>query len=155
MRTPPYRNRTNKPSDDPYLLMDETTVQVLKEPGKTPESESQLWAQMSAGPEPPIVLFEYDPTRAGDVPKRLLAGFTGALHTDGYSGYVPVVREQGLVHLACLAHARRGFVDMLKSLGLNPKKLPPTTGHPRRRSCRGRPRRQRSTNVQAGPPNGG
>ena len=108
----------------PYLLMDETTVQVLKEPGKTPESKSQLWAQMSAGPEPPIVLFEYDPTRAGDVPKRLLAGFTGALHTDGYSGYAPVVREQGLVHLACLAHARRGFVDVLKSLGLNAKKLP-------------------------------
>ena len=108
----------------PYLLMDETTVQVLKEPGKTPESKSQLWAQMSAGPEPPIVLFEYDPTRAGDVPKRLLAGFTGALHTDGYSGYAPVVREQGLVHLACWTHARRGFVDVLKSLGLNPKKLP-------------------------------
>ena len=108
----------------PYLLMDETTVQVLKEPGKTPESKSQLWAQMSAGPEPPIVLFEYDPTRAGDVPKRLLAGFTGALHTDGYSGYAPVVREQGLVHLACWAHARRGCVDVLKSLGLNAKKLP-------------------------------
>ena len=85
----------------PYLLMDETTVQVLKEPGKTPQSKSQLWAQMSAGPEPPIVLFEYDPTRAGDVPKRLLAGFTGALHTDGYSGYAPVVREYGLVHLNC------------------------------------------------------
>ena len=108
----------------PYLLMDETTVQVLKEPGKTPESKSQLWAQMSAGPEPPIVLFEYDPTRAGDVPKRLLAGFTGALHTDGYSGYAPVVREYGLVHLNCWMHARRGFVDVLKSLGLNPKKLP-------------------------------
>ena len=108
----------------PYLLMDETTVQVLKEPGKTPESKSQLWAQMSAGPEPPIVLFEYDPTRAGDVPKRLLAGFTGALHTDGYSGYAPVVREQRLVHLACWVHARRGFVDVLKSLWLNAKKLP-------------------------------
>ena len=108
----------------PYLLMDETTVQVLKEPGKTAQSKSQLWAQMSAGPEPPIVLFEYDPTRAGDVPKRLLAGFTGALHTDGYSGYAPVVREYGLVQLSCWMHARRGFVDVLKSLGLNPKKLP-------------------------------
>ena len=110
--------------DRPYLLMDETAVQVLKEPGKAPESKSQLWAQMSAGPEPPIVLFEYDPTRAGEVPKRLLAGFCGALHTDGYSGYAPVVREQNLVHLACWAHARRGFVEVLKSLGLNPKKLP-------------------------------
>ena len=55
----------------------------------------------------------------------MLAGFTGALHTDGYSGYAPVVREQGLVHLACWAHARRGFTDTLKSLGLNPNKLPP------------------------------
>ena len=34
------------------------------------------------------------------------------------------MREQGLVHLACWAHTRRGFVDVLKSLGLNPKKLP-------------------------------
>ena len=110
--------------DRPYVLMDETTVQVLKEPGKAAESKSQLWALMSPGPEPPIVVFEYDPTRAGEVPKRLLAGFCGALHTDGYSGYAPVVREQRLEHLACWAHARRGFVDALKSLGLNPKKLP-------------------------------
>ena len=111
--------------DRPYLLMDETTVQVLEEPGKAVQSKSQLWAQMSAGPEPPIVLFEDDPTRSGDVPQRLLAGFTGALHTDGYSGYAPAVRDQGLVHLACWAHARRGFTDTLKSLGLNPNKLPP------------------------------
>ena len=99
----------------PYLLMDETTVQVLKEPGKTPQSKSQLWALMSAGPEPPIVVFEYDPTRAGEVPKRLLAGFTGALHTDGYSGYAPVVREQGLVHLACWAYVAVGI--MLRRAG--------------------------------------
>jgi len=107
-----------------YLLMDETTVQVLKEPGKAPESKSQLWAMMSPGPEPPIVVFEYDPSRSGDVPRRLLAGFAGALHTDGYSGYGPAVREYDLVHLACWSHARRGFTDVLKSLGLNPKKLP-------------------------------
>ena len=111
--------------DRPYLLMDETTVQVLEEPGKAAQSKSQLWAQMSAGPEPPIVLFEDDPTRSGDVPTRLLAGFTGALHTDGYSGCLSAVRDQGLVHLACWAHARRGFTDTLESLGLNPNKLPP------------------------------
>jgi transposase len=108
----------------PYLLMDETTVQVLKEPAKAPESKSYLWAQMSPAPEAPIVLFDYDPTRAQDVPKRLLEGFTGALHTDGYAGYDAVVTEQGLVRLFCWAHARRRFVDVLKSLKLNPKKLP-------------------------------
>ena len=39
--------------DRPYLLMDETTVQVLEEPGKSAQSKSQLWAQMSAGPPLP------------------------------------------------------------------------------------------------------
>ena len=39
--------------DRPYLLMDETTVQVLKEPGKGAQSKSQLWVQMSAGPPLP------------------------------------------------------------------------------------------------------
>ena len=91
----------------PYVLMDETTVQVLKEPGKAPESKSQLWAMMSPGPEPPIVVFVYDPSRSGDVPRRLLAGFAGALHTDGYSGYGPAVREYDLVHLACWAWSTR------------------------------------------------
>jgi transposase len=47
----------------PYLLMDETTLQVLKEPGKAPESKSYLWAQMSPAPEAPIILFDYDPSR--------------------------------------------------------------------------------------------
>ena len=105
-------------------LMDETTVQGLKEPGKAPESKSQRWAMRSPGPEPPIVVFEYDPTRAGEVPMRWLAAFTGALHTDGDSGYAPAVREYDLVHLACWAPARRGFTDVLNSLGLTAKKLP-------------------------------
>jgi len=106
-----------------YLLMDETTVQVLKEPGKAPESKSYLWAQMSVGANP-IILFDYDPTRSSAVPVRLLEGFEGALHTDGYRGYDGVVRGEGLVRLYCFAHARRKFVDVLKTLGLNPKKLP-------------------------------
>jgi len=108
----------------PYLLMDETTVQVLKEAGKAPESRSYLWAQMSPAPGAPIVLFDYAPTRSGEVPKRLLAGFEGTLHTDGYAGYDAVVAEQGLTRAFCWAHARRRFIDVLKSLKLNPKKLP-------------------------------
>jgi transposase len=106
-----------------YVLMDETTVQVLKEAGKAAQSKSYLWAQMSAAGAP-IVLFEYDPTRASQVPRRLLEGFTGTLHTDGYPGYNAVVAELGLIRLYCWVHARRRFVEVLKSLGLNPKKLP-------------------------------
>ncbi len=107
-----------------YLLLDETTLQVLKELGKTAESKSYIWAQMNPDPDNLVILFDYDPSRSAEVPKRLLAGYTGTLHTDGYSGYDAVVREQNLIRLFCWSHCRRRFVDVLKSLGLNPKKLP-------------------------------
>jgi len=108
-----------------YLQCDETTLQVLKELGKTAQSLSYLWVQRSGLPETPIVLFDYDATRSGEVPKRLLEGFKGTLQTDGYVGYDPVVSAQGLTRVYCMAHARRYFTDALKAKGVNPNKLPP------------------------------
>jgi transposase len=107
-----------------YLQMDETTMQVLKEAGKAPESISYLWAQQSIDAQRPIFLFEYAPSRSGEVAKRLLDGFTGSVQVDAYAGYNAVVREQALVRLGCWAHARRRWVDVIKAQGLNPKKLP-------------------------------
>jgi len=83
-----------------------------------------MWVQAAGTGETPIVLFDYDPTRSGKVPRRLLEGFQGYLQTDAYSGYQPVVAEFGLIWLLCMAHARRHFVDALRALGLNPNKLP-------------------------------
>ena len=108
-----------------YLRMDETTVQVLKEPGKTAQSTSYLWVQQSGERERPVVLYDYAPGRGGDVPLALLGDFSGYLQTDGYAGYHAVVAERGLTPLYCFAHARRYFVDVLKGLGLNPNQLPP------------------------------
>ena len=36
---------------------------------------------------PPIVLYDYQPGRSGEYPKKFLEGFYGYLHTDGYAGY--------------------------------------------------------------------
>jgi len=99
------------------LQMDETPVQVLKEPGKTAQSKSYLWLQRGGPPEQPVVLYDYDPGRDAEVPKRLLAGFTGYLQTDGYDGYNAVVAVNGLVHVGCMAHARRKFDEALKAQG--------------------------------------
>ena len=49
--------------DRPLVHMDETTLQVLKEPGKTPHSNSYLWL-MASFTDQPITLFRYDPTRS-------------------------------------------------------------------------------------------
>jgi len=99
----------------PYLHMDETPVQVLNEVGKTATSKSYMWVRSAGPPENRIILFDYDPSRGGAVPRRLLADYEGALMVDGYEGYGPVCREQSLVRLGCWVHARRKFVDVSKS----------------------------------------
>jgi transposase len=95
------------------LHADETTLQVLREPGKAAQSESYLWLYRSGRMGPPIVLYDYRPTRGGEHPRNFLAGFSGYLHVDGYAGYHKV---KGVTLVGCWAHARRKFDEALKVL---------------------------------------
>jgi transposase len=61
--------------EHPVLHSDETRVQVLKEPGRDPGSQSWMWVQTGGTPDRPVVLFDYTTSRAQDVPLRLLAGY--------------------------------------------------------------------------------
>jgi len=99
------------------VQMDETTVQVLNEPGKTAHSKSYLWLQRGGPPASPVILYDYDPGRGAGVPQRLLEGFKGTLQTDGYAGYNAAVCAHQLTHLGCFAHARRKFDEALKAQG--------------------------------------
>jgi transposase len=51
---------------------DETTFQVLKEPGRRPQTKSYIWAQMN-GSGPPIRLFTYTPGRGAKHAAQLYA----------------------------------------------------------------------------------
>lgn len=97
------------------LQMDETTVQVLKEDGRAAQSKSRMWVRRGGPPDKPIVLFNYETTRSGAVVWRLLEDFRGFLQSDGYSGYIAVGQRDGMVHIGCLAHARRKFDEALKA----------------------------------------
>ena len=97
------------------LQMDETTVQVLKEDGRKPQSKSRMWVRRGGPPDMPVVLFNYEPTRSGKVAWRLTEDFRGFLQSDGYSGYDAVGKRDGIVHIGCLAHARRFFDEALKA----------------------------------------
>jgi transposase len=90
--------------------MDETTVQVLAEAGKTPQSKSYMWVSVAGPPDGGVVLFHYAPGRGGQVAKDLLAGYHGALMVDGYEGYGAACTEQ-ITRLGCWAHARRRFIE--------------------------------------------
>ncbi len=95
---------------------DETRVQVLKENGKKAQSQSYMWVQRSASSENPVILFDYDPTRGGDVPKKLFEGFSGWLHVDGYAGYDPLFTgNEKILRVGCLAHCRRKFDEAIKA----------------------------------------
>jgi transposase len=93
---------------------DETTVQVLKEPGKAAQSNSYMWVYRSAEDCPePVVLFDYQPGRGQDYPRTFLAGYQGLLMTDGYAAWRTL---EGPIHFGCMAHARRAFVEALKGM---------------------------------------
>ena len=62
-----------------------------------------------------MILYDYDPSRGGDVARALLAGFTGCVHTDGYPTYIQVMKDLGVTHALCNVHARRKFTDLIKS----------------------------------------
>lgn len=94
-----------------FLMADETRVQVLKEPGRSAESDSFMWLFRSGEDGlPVIVLYGYTPTRNGDHAQNFLEGFKGYLETDGYQGYNKV---NGVKRCSCWAHIRRYFIDAI------------------------------------------
>lgn len=105
----------NKQLSYPVLHCDETPLQVLNEPGKTPTSQSYMWVRVGGPPTQPIRLFHYAPSRAGSVICDLLEGYQGYLQTDDYAGYNAVCAKNALTQLGCWAHARRKFVDAKKA----------------------------------------
>lgn len=97
------------------LHADETTLQVLKEPGRSSTSKSYMWLYRTSGcTKQAIVLYEYQSTRKAEHAEHFLQGFSGWLHADGYHGYHKLPGNIRVV--GCWAHARRKFDEALQTL---------------------------------------
>jgi transposase len=97
------------------LHVDETTVQVLKEPGRAARSKSYMWLYRTSGEaKNQIILYDYQPDRRYIRPREFLRGFSGYIHTDGYEAYHKL--PGNITVVGCLAHLRRKFFDGLKIL---------------------------------------
>jgi len=102
----------------PIVNMDETTLQVLNEPGRANTTKSYLWAFRGGTPERPVIVFHYAATRSGTVASDILGDkFKGFIQTDGYAGYNAIGSRHGVVHVGCLTHVRRKFVEVLDAGG--------------------------------------
>lgn len=94
-----------------YLMADETPLQVLHEPERRAQTKSYMWLFRSGEDGgPPIILYKYSETRAGDNAVDFLHGFKGYLMCDGYSGYNKVPDAK---RTACWAHIRRYLTDAI------------------------------------------
>ena len=94
------------------LHADETPVAQL-DPGRGKTKRAYLWAYRSNVLEtgPPIVVFDYQPSRAGHHARSFLSGWQGHLMVDDFGGYKALF-TQGVTELGCLAHARRKYFDL-------------------------------------------
>ena len=108
---PLYKHMKQQLLTQTVIHADETVVQVLKEDGKLPTSESRMWLYASGEySKNHIRIFEYQPDRSGKRPESFLKGFTGCLVTDGYAGYNQVKQ---VIHCGCWAHARRKWREAM------------------------------------------
>ena len=113
--TPIYEEMKKRLVKEQILHADETTLQVLKEPGKSAQSKSYMWLYRTGKyASQPMILYEYRPDRKASNAETSLKEFSGWLHADGYHGYHRLPENIRVV--GCWAHARRKFDEALQTL---------------------------------------
>ena len=99
------------------LQGDETTVNVAKD-GRKAGAKSYMWVYRTGeyDKRQPIILYDYQKTRAAEHPREFLQGFSGTLVCDGYSAYHKLDKEvKGIQVANCWAHSRRHYANALKA----------------------------------------
>jgi len=102
-----------------YVIQaDETVMQVHKGTGKKATAKNYMWIFMRDGPNgSKIVLYELGPSRSHTVPLRVLEGYKGYLHTDGYEAYETLADKMpGITLVGDWAHVRRKFDEAVKAV---------------------------------------
>lgn len=99
---------------------DETTVQVLKELGKKPQSKSYMWLYRTGRyEEEQAALYDYRRSRNAKYAEEFLEGFSGYLHCDGYQAYKGL---KNVTLVQCWAHSGRKFDEALTCLKTEDRK---------------------------------
>lgn len=90
---------------------DETVIQVLKEEGRSPTSESRMWVYASSKrADVQIRIFEYRDSRNGDCAVEFLGDFHGILISDGFGGYNKLLN---VIRAGCWAHMQRKWREAM------------------------------------------
>lgn len=90
-------------SEDLCVHADETPWPVQ---GK--DSDGYMWSLSNMAGS----YYAFEPTRSGRVIEEMLAGFSGAMMSDGFSGYSRLKLQTEIKQAHCWSHVRRKFFDI-------------------------------------------
>jgi len=94
---------------------DATTLQVLQEPNRKPETKSYVYCVRGGPPGKQVILYDYNEKLHKQFVKDWYEGFKGYIHVDG-DNFFDLIGEIDNIHLVnCNAHARRKFEPIAQS----------------------------------------
>lgn len=107
--------------DGQAIFADDTPIKMQAK-GKC--ATARIWTYVRderpwGGDDPPAAWYRFSTDREGKHPADHLKSFKGWMHADGYSGFNQLYKPGKVQEVACMAHVRRKFVDILKSQNLN------------------------------------
>lgn len=94
-----------------YLQADESPIKVQDHHKEKGTHMGYHWVYHA--PKLKLAVFDYRPSRSQQGPRDFLDTFQGYLQTDGYAAYHEQGKKEGIILLACMAHARRYFEKAL------------------------------------------
>lgn len=98
----------------PVIGIDETTVQVMDEPGRKNTDKSYMWVARGEGLDYQTILFEYYPSRSAKIALDHLKDYRGVIQSDGFASYDSFLNAEGIIHAGCWSHVRRKFYEAAK-----------------------------------------
>lgn len=80
--------------DYDIICIDETTLQVLREPGRAAETKSQLWIRRGGPPGKESIVIDYSPSRSAATCQSYIEGFQGYIVSDAYAAYLKLGKKK-------------------------------------------------------------
>ena len=84
---------------------DDTSIKMLQ-PGRGTTRTCKFWPYLGDWLHP-YAVYDFTLSRERDGPQKFLAGFSGYLQADAYSGYDCIYAGEDVLEVACWIHARR------------------------------------------------
>ena len=95
--------------------IDATILQVLAEPGRSPETNSQAYCIRGGPPDKKIILYEYNAYCQKNYVTELFTEYKGVIHCDAAPVFNGIAKQKDITLSYCHAHARRKFEQIEKA----------------------------------------